>query len=113
VLVVAVPLVLLFGAGALVGSGARRAGQVLGGCAVVLAALLVVAGVLRGWVGAAAIATGVGAVALAGVGVALVAGAVTLRTVAARPANPAYPAPSGGCGGCACGAGGCGGVAEG
>ena len=113
VLAVAVPLVLLLSAGALVGGGARRPGQVLGGFAALLAALLVIAGVLRGWAAAAAIATGVGAVALAGLGVALVAGAVALRSVAARPSSTAYPAAPAGCGGCACGAGGCGGAVQG
>jgi hypothetical protein len=112
-LVVAVPLVLLMSAGALVGSGARRPGQVLGGFAALLGALLVVAGVLRGWAGAAAVATGVGAVVLAGLGVALVAGAFTLRSVAGRPVNDAYPAAPAGCGGCACGADGCAGAVQG
>jgi hypothetical protein len=113
VLVVAVPLLLLAASGALLGQGAaaRRGGQVLLVWSVLLVGLLVAAGVLRGWAGASAVATGVGALSLAGLGVALLVGAVTLRSVAARaPANPAYPAPAGGCGGCACGAGGCGGA---
>jgi len=113
VLVVAVPLLLLAASGALLGQGAtaRRGGQVLLVWSVVVVALLVAAGVVRGWTAASAVATGVGALALAGLGMALLVGAVTLRSVAARaPANPAYPAPAGGCGGCACGAGGCGGV---
>jgi hypothetical protein len=112
VLVVAVPLVLLLASGALLGQGrgARRAGQVLGAWSLVLTALLVVAGVLRGWAGAAAVATGVGAIALAGLGVALLVGAGTLRSVAGRPSTSAYPAPPAGCGGCACGGGGCGGA---
>lgn len=113
VLVVAVPLLLLAASGALLGQGpaARRGGQVLLGWSVLLVALLVAAGVARGWSAASAVATGVGALSLAGLGVALTVGAVTLRSVAAQaPANPAYPAPAGGCGGCACGSGGCGGV---
>jgi hypothetical protein len=115
-LVVAVPLLLLGASGALLGQGvaARRGGQVLLVWSVVFVALLVGAGVLRGWTGAAAVATGVGALSLAGLGVALLVGAVSLRSVAAQPpVNPAYPAPTGGCGGCACGAGGCGGTAAG
>jgi hypothetical protein len=113
VLVVAVPLALLLGSGALLGQdgGARRGGQVLGIWSVLCTALLVVAGVLRGWAGAAAVATGVGAVALAGLGVALLVGAATLRSVAGRASTSAYPAAPAGCGGCACGAGGCGGAA--
>jgi hypothetical protein len=112
VLVVAVPLVLLLASGALLGQdgGARRAGQVLGAWSLVLTALLVVAGALRGWAAAAAVATGVGAIALAGLGVALLVGAVTLRSVAGRTSTSAYPAPPAGCGGCACGGGGCGGA---
>lgn len=116
VLVVAVPLLLLAASGALLGQdgAARRGGQVLLVWSVLLVALLVVAGVLRGWTAASAVATGVGALALAGLGVALLVGAVTLRSVAAQtPANAAYPAPAGGCGGCGCGAGGCGGAAAG
>lgn len=116
VLVVGVPLLLLLTSGALLGQEAlaRRGGQVLLAWSVVVVALLVVAGVLRGWTAAAAVATGVGALSLAGLGVALLVGAVSLRSVAAQaPVNAAYPAPAGGCGGCACGAGGCGGVAAG
>jgi hypothetical protein len=116
VLVVVVPLLLLAASGALLGQGgpARRGGQVLLVWSVLLVALLVAAGVALGWEGAAAVATGMGALSLAGLGAALLVGAVNLRSVAAQaPANAAYPAPAGGCGGCACGAGGCGGAAAG
>jgi hypothetical protein len=112
VLLVGVPVLLLAAAGALVAQGglSRRLGQGLLVWSLMVLALLVAAAVARGWSGAGAVATAVAALSLAGLGVALLVGAATLRAVATRPpANPAYPAPAG-CAGCACGAGGCGAV---
>lgn len=113
VLVVGVPVALLFSAAALTAHGptswlTARAVLLVG---VVLTALLVAVGIARGWTADAGLAAGVGATALAVLGVTLGASAVALRGVAARPASTAYPAPAGGCGGCACGEGGCGATA--
>lgn len=106
VLLVGVPLLLLGAALALLTRGglARRGGQGLLAWTALVVALLVASGLTRGWHGAAAVATVVGALGIAVLGVPLLIGAASLRAVAAAPA-PAAPA---GCGGCACGAGGCG-----
>ena len=106
VLLVAVPLALLLAAGALLGRGgvARVGGGVLLGWTLLVTALLVVRGITDGWDGAAWLATGAGAVAVAVLGVWLLVAAANLRTVARTP-EPARPAA---CAGCACGAGGCG-----
>ena len=106
VLLVAVPLVLLAaGAGQFAASGGgRRGGRALLIVAVLVTGLLVGLGIGQGWDRAAATATVLTALMLAGLGVPLLVAAVHLRTIAARPLPPA-PA---GCAGCACGAGGCG-----
>lgn len=107
VLLVGMPVVLLAGALALLtrSGTARRGGQALLACAVVVTGLLVVTGLVRDRDGAADAATVVAAVAVAVLAVPVLVSAVNLRTVAAQPT----PAPvGGGCGGCACGAGGCG-----
>jgi hypothetical protein len=106
VLLVAVPVGLFAGAAALLARGgpARRAGQALLVCSVLVTGLLVAAGIAQGWSRATDAATVVGALAVAVLGVPLLLGAVQLRAVAGRPT----PAPAAGCGGCACGAGGCG-----
>jgi hypothetical protein len=107
VLLVGVPVSLLLAAAVLLarpGRTARRGGQALLVWSVLVTGLLAVTGFVRGWDRAADVATVVGAVAVAVLGVPLLVAAVHLRTIAARPV-PAAPA---GCGGCACGAGGCG-----
>ncbi len=105
VLLVGVPALLLGVALALLGRGglARRGGQGLLAWTALVVALLVAAGFARGWQGAAGVATVVGALGVAVLGVPVLMGAATLRTVAATA-----PPPAAGCGGCACGAGGCG-----
>ena len=107
VLLVGVPVLLLAASGALMarsGRTARRGGQALLVWSVLVTGLLAVTGFVQGWDRAVDVATVVGGVAVAVLGVPLIVAAVHLRTVAARPV-PAAPA---GCGGCACGAGGCG-----
>jgi hypothetical protein len=106
VLLVAVPLGLLGGAAALLGRDGvgRRAGQALLVWALLVTGLLIVAGVGQGWGRAGEIATVVGALAVAVLGVPVLLGAARLRVVAA---TPVAAAPGAGCGGCACGAGGC------
>jgi hypothetical protein len=107
VLLVAVP-VLLLGAGlGLLGRGgaSRRAGQALLVWTVLVTGLLVASGVAQGWARAADVATVVGALAVAVLGVPLILASVGMRRVAAEPAPAPVPA---GCAGCACGAGGCG-----
>jgi hypothetical protein len=106
VLLIALPVVLLAAAaGQLSGGGSgRRGGQALLGLALLVTGLLVVTVFAQDWDRAAAIATVVTALGVAGLGVPLLVAAVHLRTIAARPV-PAAPA---GCAGCACGAGGCG-----
>jgi hypothetical protein len=105
VLLVAVPLVLLLASGALLARAglARIGGAALLVWTLLVAALVVVRGVGDGWDGAARLATGAGAVALAVLGVPMLVAAANLRAVAYRAA-PARPAA---CAGCACGAGGC------
>jgi hypothetical protein len=107
VLLVAVPVVLLVAAVGLLGRGgvARRGGQALLVWTVLVTGLLVATGVAQGWARAADVATVVGALAVAVLGVPLLVAAVGLRKVAAEPEPAAVPA---GCAGCACGAGGCG-----
>ena len=107
VLMVAVPVLLLGAAVGLLGRGgtARRGGQALLVWTVLVTGLLVATGVAQGWARAADVATVVGALAVAVLGVPLIVAAVGLRRVAAEPT----PAPvRAGCAGCACGAGGCG-----
>jgi hypothetical protein len=106
VLLVGVPLVLLLGAVALLarGGAARLGGVVLLGWAVLVTGLLVARGLADSWDGAARVATGAGAFAVAVLGVPMLLAAANLRAVAAQP-PPARPAA---CAGCACGAGGCG-----
>lgn len=106
VLLVAVPVVLLLAAVALLvrGGVARLGGAALLGWTVLVSGLLVARGVTDSWDGAARMATGAGAVAVAVLGLPMLVAAANLRAVARRPA-PARPAA---CGGCACGAGGCG-----
>jgi hypothetical protein len=106
VLLVAVPAGLLVGALTLVGRGGavRRSGQAALVWWALVTGLLVVTGLVVGWERAADGATVVGAFGLGLLGVVLLVGASSLRTVAAQPA-PARPAA---CAGCACGAGGCG-----
>jgi hypothetical protein len=108
VLLVAVPALLLgTGLGLLARTGiARRGGQVLLAWSVLVAGLLVAAGVGQGWDRAAAVATVVAAVAVAVLAVPLLVGAANLRAVGARP-DP-EPTRSLGCAGCACAGGGCG-----
>jgi hypothetical protein len=106
VLLVAVPAGLLVGALTLVGRGGavRRSGQAALVWWALVTGLLVVTGLVVGWERAADGATVVGAFGLGLLGVVLLVGASSLRTIAAQPA-PARPAA---CAGCACGAGGCG-----
>ena len=107
VVLVGVPLLLLVATGALLarpGRTARRGGQALLVWSVLVTGLVAVTGFAQGWDRAAEVATVVGSVGVAVLGVPLLVAAVHLRTIAARPV-PAAPA---GCGGCACGAGGCG-----
>jgi hypothetical protein len=106
VLLIAVPVVMLVAAaGQLSGGGSgRRGGQALMGLALLVTGLLVATGIAQDWDRAAATATVVTALGVAGLGVPLLVAAGHLRTIAARPA-PSAPA---GCAGCACGAGGCG-----
>jgi hypothetical protein len=106
VLLVAVPAGLLMGALTLVGRGGavRRSGQAALVWWALVTGLLVVTGRVVGWERAADAATVVGAFGLGLLGVVLLVGASSLRTIAAQPA-PARPAA---CAGCACGAGGCG-----
>jgi hypothetical protein len=106
VLLVAVPAGLLVGALTLVGRGGavRRSGQAALVWWALVTGLLVVTGRVVGWERAADGATVVGAFGLGLLGVVLLVGASSLRTIAAQPA-PARPAA---CAGCACGAGGCG-----
>jgi hypothetical protein len=105
VLLVAVPLLLLIAAVALLvrGGVGRFAGGALLGFTLLVTALLVVRGVVDGWDGAARLATGAGALAVAVLGVPMLLAAANLRAVANQPA-PARPAA---CAGCACGGGGC------
>ena len=107
VLLVAVPVVLLVAAVGLLGRGgvARRGGQALLVWTVLVTGLLVATGVAQGWARAADVATVVGALAVAVLGVPLIVAATGLRKVAAEPEPAPVPA---GCAGCACGAGGCG-----
>jgi hypothetical protein len=106
VLLVAVPVLLILASVALLARGGvgRFAGGALLGFTLLVTALLVVRGVVDGWDGAARLATGAGALAVAVLGVPMLLAAANLRAVANRPA-PARPAA---CAGCACGAGGCG-----
>ena len=106
VLLVGVPVLLLGAALGLHARGgmARRGAQGLFVWTGLVIALLVASGLARGWHGAAGVATVVGALGVAVLGVPLLIGAARLRAVAALP-SPAAPS---GCGGCACGAGGCG-----
>ena len=106
VLLVAVPALLLLGSVALLARGGvgRFAGGALLGFTLLVTALLVVRGVVDGWDGAARLATGAGALAVAVLGVPMLLAAASLRAVANQPA-PARPAA---CAGCACGGGGCG-----
>lgn len=107
VLLVAVPVVLLVAAVGLLGRGgvARRGGQALLVWTVLVTGLLAATGVAQGWARAADVATVVGALAVAVLGVPLLVAAAGLRKVAAEPEPAAVPAA---CAGCACGAGGCG-----
>jgi len=108
VLLVAVPVLLLAGAGALLGRGgtARRGGLVLLVWALPVTGVLLATGFAQGWARASEVATVVAALAVAVLAVPLLVAAAGLRTVAATPAPaPARPAA---CAGCACGAGGCG-----
>ncbi len=106
VLLVAVPVLLLVGALTLLGRGGavRRGGQAALVWWALVTGLLAVTGVLAGWERAAGGATGLAALGLGLLGVVLVVGSTSLRTIATRPA-PARPAA---CAGCACSAGGCG-----
>jgi hypothetical protein len=107
VLLVAVPVLLLGAALGLLGRGgaSRRGGQALLVWTVLVTGLLVATGVAQGWARAADVATVVGALAVAVLGVPLILASVRLRRVAAQPAPAPRPAA---CAGCACGAGGCG-----
>lgn len=107
VLLVAVPLLLLGGGAAQLMRG-RNGRALLGGGALVTAALVAV-GLAQSWDRATGLATVLTGLAVAVLAVPVLLGAAELRTTASRPAPPA-PA---GCGGCACGAGGCGGAALG
>ena len=106
VLLVAVPAGLLLGALTLLGRGGavRRSGLAALVWWALVTGMLVVTGLLAGWERAAGGATVVAAMGLGLLGVVLLVGSSSLRTLAARPA-PARPAA---CAGCACGAGGCG-----
>ena len=107
VLLVAVPALLLAAAIGLLGRGgaSRRGGQALLVWTVLVTGLLVVTGVAQGWARAADVATVVGALGVAVLGVPLILASAGLRRVAVEPA----PAPArAGCAGCACGAGSCG-----
>jgi hypothetical protein len=87
---------------ALAVAGQRSAPVLAGAAAVVVAAVLL--GALGGAGTLLAVGTAVGAVWVAGLGLANLLGAIGMWRIARRPA----PAPAAGCGGCACGAGGCG-----
>lgn len=104
VLLIGVPLLLLAGSLVLIGRDgvARRGGQVLLAWTALMSALLVAGGIAQGWDRAAGIATVIGALALAVLGVPLL--------VSAANAPAARPVPQGpsACAGCACGGGGCG-----
>ena len=106
ILLIAVPVVLVGAAAALLarGAGARRGGLALLIWSLLVTGLLVGTGLARSWERAGDVATVVTALAVAGLAVPLLIGAVNLREVAARP-DPTRPL---GCAGCACGAGGCG-----
>jgi hypothetical protein len=106
VLLIAVPAALLVGALTLLGRGGavRRSGQAALVWWGLVTGLLVVTGLFAGWERAADGATVVGALGLGLLGVVLLVGSASLRTIAAQPA-PVRPAA---CSGCACGAGGCG-----
>jgi hypothetical protein len=106
ILLVAVPVALFGAATALLtrGAVARRGGLALLIWSLLVTGLLVGTGLAQSWARALDVATVVTALAVAGLGVPLLIGAVNLREVAARPA-PTRPL---GCAGCACGAGGCG-----
>jgi hypothetical protein len=108
-LLVAVPVVLFAAAAALLARGAvaRRGGLALLIWSLLVTGLLVGTGLAQSWARAGDVATVVTALAVAGLGVPLLIGAVNLREIAARPA-PAQPVRPAGCAGCACGAGGCG-----
>jgi hypothetical protein len=111
VLLVAVPLLLLgAGAGLLARGGlARRGGQALLVWSALVGGLLVASGLAQGWDRAAAVATVVGALAVAVLAVPLLVGAANLRALGARP-DPEPTRPLG-CAGCACAGGGCGSAA--
>jgi hypothetical protein len=107
VLLVVVPVLLLGAAVGLLARGgvARRGGQALLAWTVLVTGLLIAAGVAQGWARASDVASVVGALAVAVLGVPLILASTGLRRVAAQPAPVARPAA---CAGCACGAGGCG-----
>jgi hypothetical protein len=107
VLLVAVPVLLLGAALGLLGRGgaSRRGGQALLVWTVLVSGLLVATGLAQSWARAADVATVVGALAVAVLGVPLILASAGLRRVAAEPAPATRPAA---CAGCACGAGGCG-----
>jgi hypothetical protein len=105
-LLLAVPAGLLVGALTLLGRGGavRRSGRAALVWWALVTGVLLVTGLVAGWTRAAGGATVVGALGLGLLGVVLLVGSSSLRTIAAQPA-PVRPAA---CAGCACGAGGCG-----
>jgi hypothetical protein len=107
VLLVGVPVLLLAAAVGLLGrdGASRRGGQALLVWTVLVIGLLVATGVAQGWARASDVATVVGALAVAVLGVPLILASAGLRRVAAEPVPAPRPAA---CAGCACGAGGCG-----
>jgi hypothetical protein len=105
VLLVAVPVLLLAGAGAvLAGGSVPRRGVALLVWALLLTALLVGTGLARDWDRATGVAIVIAGIVVAGLAVPVLIGAANLRAAAHRPAPPGPAA----CAGCACGAGGCG-----
>lgn len=104
VLLGGVPLLLLAGALVLIGRGgvARRGGQALLAWTALTSVLLVASGITQGWERAAGVATVIGALGIA------VLGVPVLVSVANAPVARPVPQGPSACAGCACGGGGCG-----